>query len=43
VLASNAILGAVDMDGRLVEADLLPAEADKLADAQRVTEAHEDE
>jgi hypothetical protein len=41
--ARRAILRPVDMNGRRIEINLLPAKPDKLADPQRMPEGHKDQ
>jgi hypothetical protein len=41
--AGSPVLGAVDVDGRAVEIDLLPANVDKLTHPQRMPEGHKDQ
>jgi hypothetical protein len=41
--ARRAVLGAVDIDGRTVEMNLLPAKIHKLADPQCMAEGHQDQ
>jgi hypothetical protein len=41
--ARCAVLGPLDIDGRGVQVNLLPAKVDQLADAQRMPEGHQDQ